>query len=67
MTNNAERQFRIREVLKACPQKEILKEKFMAQQIIKWGFARRTILEYLNALIMADHIQEAKDGTIWRK
>ena len=67
MTNNAERQFRITEVMKLCPQKEILKEKFAAQMICKWGFSRRTIMEYLNALIMAGHLQEGGEGMIWRK
>jgi len=67
MTNNAERQWRIQEVLKDCPQKEISKEKFMAQQIVKWGFARRTIMEYVNALITADFIQTDGKDLIWRK
>lgn len=62
MTNQEERRFRLNEILKAVP-KDISKEKFLAQQMFKWGFARRTILEYVNTLIKAEYIKEV-DGRL---
>ena len=66
MTNQEERSFRIQEILKATPNIETEKEKFVAKQMIKWGFARRTVLEYLNCLIAAGHVKE-EEGFIWKK
>ena len=66
MTNQEERSFRITEILKAIPNLETEKEKFVAKQMIKWGFSRRTTLEYLNCLIAAGHVKE-EEGFIWRK
>jgi len=66
MTNQEERQFRMTELMKEIPNLETKKEKFVAKQMIKWGFARRTVLEYLNCLIAAGLVKE-EEGEIWRK
>lgn len=65
MTNNEDRIFRLNEILHLVPKKKILKNKFIAQQMFKWGFARRTMLEYVNTLISAEYIKE-EDDNIWR-
>lgn len=58
------------EILRAVPTHEIEKEKFIALQQFKWGFSRRTILEYVSILIKAGHINEEKNKEkvlfLWR-
>jgi len=65
-TNSQERSWRLNKILTQIPQKEISKDKLIAQIMIKWGFSRRTALEYLNTLISVGFVQEGA-GFVWRK
>ena len=68
MTNQEERKFRINSIYGAVPKKEIEKKKFIAKMMISWGFAKRTVMEYITALFDAGMIQENVEGTIiWRE
>lgn len=42
--------------------RSVIKEKLIAELSLKWGCARRTALEYIDALINSDHIKEIKSG-----
>ena len=69
-TNSQERRWRINQILAQIPQTEVSKDELFAQIMIKWGFSRRTILEYLNNLISAGFVQEGSGegaGFVWRK
>lgn len=39
----------------------VYKEKTIADLSLRWGSARRTVLEYINTLVKGDYIGEEKD------
>ena len=66
MTNSEERRFRMETILGDMPERPIEKEEVVARIMFKWGFSRRTTLEYVKTLIIATKIKEDA-GRIWRK
>lgn len=68
MTNTEERKTRLEKILKLVPEKSIETDKFIAKIMVKWGFSRRTILEYITCLITAGEVQSNVTGSmIWKK
>lgn len=70
MTNEADRLYRINKVVSVIRNSNERgnaadKEKLIAHFMIDYGISRRTSLEYLKALEVAEKIKITKEGEIW--
>ena len=66
VTNTQERAWRMDEIRKGISKKKTNKQEVIAQIMCKWGFSRRTVMEYLSCLLMAKHLHEG-EGMIWAR